>query len=60
MRRWPGTLASVKVGGATGYLAMEIPRVYGIKSDNHAVKAILSADGAVSSVDLIKDKWSDG
>ncbi|WP_329611637.1 trypsin-like serine protease [Kitasatospora herbaricolor] len=49
-----------KVSGPSGYLALEIPRVYTIWSGgDRAVKATLSADGTVSSVDLVKNQWTE-
>ncbi|WP_159400937.1 trypsin-like serine protease [Streptomyces sp. NRRL B-24484] len=47
-----------KVTGASGYLAMEISQVYKIKGDDHAVKAMLDANGTVSSVDILKNEWT--
>ncbi|MFD8598158.1 FG-GAP-like repeat-containing protein [Kitasatospora sp. NPDC059646] len=48
-----------KVTGASGYLSMEIPAVFRIMSDSHTVKATMSAGGATSSVDLIKNEWKE-
>ncbi|MFF1870138.1 trypsin-like serine protease [Kitasatospora herbaricolor] len=48
-----------KVTGTSGYLSMEIPAVFRIMSDGHAVKATMSAAGATSSVDLIKNEWKE-
>ncbi|OKI20340.1 trypsin-like serine protease [Streptomyces sp. CB03911] len=48
-----------KVTGASGYLSMEIPAVFRIMSDGHAVKATMSAAGATSSVDLIRNEWKE-
>ncbi|MFC5645019.1 trypsin-like serine protease [Kitasatospora cinereorecta] len=47
-----------KVTGQTGYLALEIPQVYNIKGDDHAIKATLNTDGKVSSVDVNKNAWT--
>ncbi|WP_181442573.1 trypsin-like serine protease [Streptomyces tateyamensis] len=47
-----------KITGPTGYLALEIPQVYNIKGDDHAIKATLSTAGTVSSVDINKNAWT--
>ncbi|MFJ8444421.1 RICIN domain-containing protein [Kitasatospora griseola] len=49
-----------RVSGASGYLSMEIPRVYAIwNGGDRAVKATVSANGTTSSVDLIKNQWKE-
>ncbi|WP_181442571.1 FG-GAP-like repeat-containing protein [Streptomyces tateyamensis] len=47
-----------KITGPTGYLALEIPQVYNIKGDDHAIKATLNTAGTVSSVDINKNAWT--
>ncbi|MGW2400790.1 trypsin-like serine protease [Kitasatospora sp. NPDC001664] len=47
-----------KVNGREGRLVMEIPRVYQIKADDHAIKASLTADGTTKVVDLQKNFWN--
>ncbi|MFI8085383.1 trypsin-like serine protease [Kitasatospora sp. NPDC086009] len=41
-----------RVTGLGGYLALELPKVYNIKGDDHAVKATLNTGGSVSSMEL--------
>ncbi|MFF3114696.1 trypsin-like serine protease [Kitasatospora sp. NPDC057904] len=47
-----------KITGPTGYLALEIPQVYNIKGDDHAIKATLNTAGTVSSIDVNKNAWT--
>ncbi|MFF2751851.1 trypsin-like serine protease [Kitasatospora sp. NPDC058048] len=48
-----------KVSGPTGYLAVEIPKVYTIRGDGeHTVKAIVSTDGNTTTIDVPKDVWT--
>ncbi|GAA1231160.1 hypothetical protein GCM10009665_21900 [Kitasatospora nipponensis] len=47
-----------QVTGPTGYLSLEIPQVYNIKGDDHAIKATLNTAGTVSSVDVPKNTWT--
>ncbi|GAA1068986.1 hypothetical protein GCM10009665_75160 [Kitasatospora nipponensis] len=47
-----------QVTGPTGYLALEIPQVYNIKGDDHAIKATLNTAGTVTSVDVPKNTWT--
>ncbi|MGW4647610.1 trypsin-like serine protease [Kitasatospora sp. NPDC004289] len=47
-----------KINGRDGRLVMEIPRVYQIKADDHAIKASLTADGTTKVVDLQKNFWN--
>ncbi|MEE1821603.1 trypsin-like serine protease [Streptomyces sp. BE20] len=44
-----------RVTGPGGYLAVELPKVYSLKGDDHTVKATLTTDGSVSSLDLRKN-----
>ncbi|MBG6135840.1 FG-GAP-like repeat-containing protein [Longispora fulva] len=50
--------ACFKITGATGYLALEIPEVFSIRGDSHAIKATLSSQGTVASVDVSKNEWT--
>ncbi|GHC53868.1 secreted protein [Streptomyces cinnamoneus] len=44
-----------KVTGKSGYLALEIPSVYGVQTEDHPVKAtVKAADGPAQSVDVPK------
>ncbi|MFD4145206.1 trypsin-like serine protease, partial [Streptomyces goshikiensis] len=54
-----GAPACFKITGPSGYLAVEIPRVYNIKGDNHTLKATLNTAGTVSSVDIAKNLWTE-
>ncbi|MFD0568357.1 hypothetical protein ACFQ0T_02535 [Kitasatospora gansuensis] len=47
-----------KVTGPTGYLALELPKVYSVKGDDHTVKATLNTGGSVSSVDIKKNLYT--
>ncbi|GHH80456.1 hypothetical protein GCM10018781_60830 [Kitasatospora indigofera] len=47
-----------RVTGPTGYLALELPKVYNIKGDDHTVKATLKTDGSVSSFDVRKNFYT--
>ncbi|MFF1872602.1 trypsin-like serine protease [Kitasatospora herbaricolor] len=47
-----------RVTGPTGYLALELPKVYNIKGDDHTVKATLKTDGSVSSFDVRKNYYT--
>ncbi|MFJ6138631.1 trypsin-like serine protease [Kitasatospora sp. NPDC092286] len=47
-----------RVTGPVGYLALELPKVYSIKGDDHAVKATLNTDGSVSSFDVRKNYYT--
>ncbi|WP_459651139.1 trypsin-like serine protease [Kitasatospora sp. Ki12] len=47
-----------KITGPTGYLALEIPKIYNIKGDDHAIKATVSTDGTTSTVDVAKNVWT--
>ncbi|MBB4945248.1 V8-like Glu-specific endopeptidase [Kitasatospora gansuensis] len=47
-----------KVTGPTGFLALELPKVYSVKGDDHAVKATLNTGGSVSSVDIKKNLYT--
>ncbi|MEV7026349.1 trypsin-like serine protease, partial [Kitasatospora sp. NPDC093558] len=46
-----------RITDRTASLSMEIPQVYLIKGDDHAVKATLNTEGKVTSVDLDKNTW---
>ncbi|MBG6135841.1 FG-GAP-like repeat-containing protein [Longispora fulva] len=50
--------ACFKITGPVGYLALEIPEVYTIKGDDHAIKATLSTQGTVTSVDINRNAWT--
>ncbi|MFD0277811.1 trypsin-like serine protease [Kitasatospora sp. NPDC127111] len=47
-----------KITGPTGYLALEIPKVYNIKGDDHTVKATVSTDGNAATFDVAKNVWT--
>ncbi|MFD7827728.1 trypsin-like serine protease [Kitasatospora sp. NPDC059803] len=47
-----------KINGPAGYLALEIPKIYNIKGDDHTVKATVSTDGTTSTIDLAKNVWT--
>ncbi|MFD7905127.1 trypsin-like serine protease [Kitasatospora sp. NPDC059747] len=47
-----------KITGRTGYLSLEIPQIYNIKGDDHAIKATLNTAGTVTSVDVNKNAWT--
>ncbi|MFJ9447187.1 trypsin-like serine protease [Kitasatospora sp. NPDC101235] len=46
-----------KVTGPTGYLALEIPKVYLIRGTEHAIKATVSTDGNATTIDIPKNDW---
>ncbi|MEV7941714.1 trypsin-like serine protease [Kitasatospora sp. NPDC088264] len=46
------------ITGPTGYLAMEIPKVYDIRGDAHTVKATLNTAGRITTFDVPKNKWT--
>ncbi|MEU6974083.1 trypsin-like serine protease [Kitasatospora aureofaciens] len=46
-----------KVTGPTGYLALEIPRVYLIRGTEHAIKATVSTDSNATTIDIPKNDW---
>ncbi|MFJ3794249.1 trypsin-like serine protease [Kitasatospora sp. NPDC090091] len=47
-----------KINGPAGYLALEIPKIYNIKGDDHTVKATVSTDGNASTFDVVKNTWT--
>ncbi|MFB7621007.1 trypsin-like serine protease, partial [Kitasatospora sp. NPDC056181] len=47
-----------KINGPTGYLALEIPKIYNIKGDDHTVKATVSTDGNTATFDVAKNVWT--
>ncbi|MFF7635041.1 trypsin-like serine protease, partial [Kitasatospora sp. NPDC008050] len=47
-----------QITGPTGYLSLEIPQVYNIRGDAHAIKATLNTAGTVTSVDVNKNDWT--
>ncbi|MFD0401180.1 trypsin-like serine protease [Kitasatospora sp. NPDC127121] len=47
-----------RITGPTGYLAVEIPKVYDIRGDDHSVKATLNTAGNVTSFDVPKNVWT--
>ncbi|MBB4926403.1 FG-GAP-like repeat-containing protein [Kitasatospora kifunensis] len=47
-----------KITDRTGYLSLEIPQIYNIKGDDHAIKATLNTAGTVTSFDLAKNAWT--
>ncbi|GAA1270817.1 hypothetical protein GCM10009665_68920 [Kitasatospora nipponensis] len=47
-----------QITGPTGYLSLEIPQIYNIKGDDHAIKATLNTAGTVTSIDLPKNTWT--
>ncbi|MFF2040930.1 trypsin-like serine protease [Kitasatospora sp. NPDC058170] len=47
-----------RVTGPTGYLAVEVPKVYNLRGDDHTVKATLKTAGAVTSIDVKKNDWT--
>ncbi|MFJ7280215.1 trypsin-like serine protease [Kitasatospora sp. NPDC098663] len=44
-----------RVTGPSGFLSMEIPKVFSIKGDDHVVKATLTSEGNTSTVDIEKN-----
>ncbi|MFD0573621.1 FG-GAP-like repeat-containing protein [Kitasatospora gansuensis] len=47
-----------RVTGPSGFLALELPKVYSIKGDDHAVKASLKTGSSSSSVDIKKNLYT--
>ncbi|MFJ2582734.1 trypsin-like serine protease [Kitasatospora aureofaciens] len=47
-----------KIIGPTGYLAVEIPKVYDIRGNDNSVKATLNTAGNVTSLDVPKNVWT--
>ncbi|MBD0674519.1 trypsin-like serine protease [Streptomyces sp. CBMA156] len=47
-----------KITGPTGYLAVEIPKVYNIRGNDNSVKATLNTAGNITSVDVSKNLWT--
>ncbi|MFF2728226.1 hypothetical protein ACFVS9_10010 [Streptomyces sp. NPDC058008] len=47
-----------EVTGATGYLALELDRVYGIKGNNYNTKVDMTVDNSEVSFDLVKNGWT--
>ncbi|MBB4944836.1 hypothetical protein F4556_000371 [Kitasatospora gansuensis] len=47
-----------KVTGPSGFLALELPKVYSVKGDDHTVKATLNTGGSVSSIDIKKNLYT--
>ncbi|MFJ3794236.1 trypsin-like serine protease [Kitasatospora sp. NPDC090091] len=47
-----------RITGPTGYLALEIPKIYNIKGDDHTVKATVSTDGNAATFDVAKNTWT--
>ncbi|GAA1268799.1 hypothetical protein GCM10009665_66730 [Kitasatospora nipponensis] len=47
-----------QITGPTGYLSLEIPQIYNIKGDDHAIKATLNTAGTVTSLDVPKNTWT--
>ncbi len=47
-----------RVTGKTGYLSLELPKVYGAKGNDYAVKVNMATDNQEKSFDLDKNKWT--
>ncbi|MFJ8045536.1 trypsin-like serine protease [Kitasatospora sp. NPDC096147] len=47
-----------RVTGPSGYLTAEIPKVYGIKGDNHTVTATVRNGSSTSSVAIAKNRFT--
>ncbi|WP_380282319.1 trypsin-like serine protease [Kitasatospora purpeofusca] len=47
-----------RITGPTGYLALEIPKVYNIRGDSHTLKATLNTAGSVTALDVNKNDWT--
>ncbi|MEU6239203.1 trypsin-like serine protease, partial [Kitasatospora sp. NPDC047058] len=52
------TKVCFRVTGPSGYLALELPKVYSLKGDDHTVRATLNRGGSVSSMDLRKNYYN--
>ncbi|WP_449486087.1 hypothetical protein [Streptomyces avidinii] len=55
-----GTRFCFKVGGAAGYLTLEIPSVYGVKGSDHEVQVDMNVPGtgADVSLDVKRNEWT--
>ncbi|GAA2792013.1 hypothetical protein GCM10010505_19440 [Kitasatospora aburaviensis] len=51
----PATPICFRATGPSGYLSLEIPKVYSIKGDDHTTKATLSTNGTVTQIDIPKN-----
>ncbi|MEV7023270.1 trypsin-like serine protease [Kitasatospora sp. NPDC093558] len=47
-----------RITGPTGYLALEIPKIYLIKGDDHTIKATVNTDGNAATFDVVKNAWA--
>ncbi|MGW2253274.1 trypsin-like serine protease [Kitasatospora sp. NPDC001660] len=47
-----------RITGPTGYLALEIPKIYNIKGDDHTIKATVNTDGNAATFDVVKNTWT--
>lgn len=47
-----------KVTGNTGYLALELPQVYGVKGNDYTLQVDMTVDSTEVSYDIAKNTWT--